>query len=100
MVKDTTDPTGVARVRKVDYKNVFAAVENGQLVLVVRGADAVRQLFPTIPSKVTFRAIIEETPRRRWGPGSVREYRTVIVNDRDSQEIAETRRSKCDNLGG
>jgi hypothetical protein len=100
MVKDTKDLTGVARVRKVDYKNVFATVEDGQLVFVVRGADAVRQIFPTIPSKVTFRAIIEPTPQRRFGPGPVREYKTVIVNDRNSQEISETRHSKCDNLGG
>lgn len=100
MVKSTKDLTGVVRVRKVDYKNVFATVEDGQLVFIVRGADAVRQIFPTIPSKVTFRAIIEETPQRRWGPGPVREYQTVIVNSRNSPEISETRRSKCDSLGG
>lgn len=100
MVKSTKDITGVDRVRRVDYKKVFATVEDGRLVFIVRGADAVEQIFPTIPSKVTFRAIIEETPERRWGGGSAREYKTVLVNDRNSTEIAETHRSKCDNLGG
>jgi hypothetical protein len=100
MVKNTKDLTGVARGPKVDYRKVFATVEDGQLIFIVRGADAVRQIFPTIPTKVTFRAIIEETPQRRWGPGPVREYKTVIVNGRNSAEISEPRRSKCDNLGG
>ena len=101
MVKSTKDASGIDRVRKVDYRNVFAAVEDGHLVFIVRGADAVRQIFPTIPSQVTFRAIIEttKTPQRRWGLGSVHDYRTVIVNDRNSPNLAETRRSKCDNIG-
>jgi hypothetical protein len=99
MVKSTKDLSGIDRVRKVDYKNVFATVEDGHLVFIVRGADAVRQIFPTIPARVTFRALTEKGPPRRWGPASAHDYKTVIVNDRSSPAIAETRRSKCDNIG-
>ncbi|MFL5483666.1 MAG: hypothetical protein ACJ8AK_15900 [Gemmatimonadaceae bacterium] len=101
MVRSTKDLSNVEAVRKVDRKNVFATLEDGRLVFIVRGADAVRNIFPTIPSQVTFRAIIESTrtPQHRWGAGSVHDYKTVIVNDPHSPDIAETRRSKCDNIG-
>jgi hypothetical protein len=84
---------------KVDTRKVFATVEDGQLVFVIRGADAVQQIFPTIPSRVTFRAIIDDTPPHRFGSGSSHEYKTVMVNTPNSPEIHETRRSKCDNMG-
>jgi hypothetical protein len=99
MVKSKKDLTEVERVRKVDRKNVFATVEDGRLVFIVRGADAVRHVFPAIPVKVTFRAITVKGPPRRWGVGSAHDYKTVMVNDRNSPDIAETRRSKCDNIG-
>ena len=100
MVKSTKDLSGTARGPKVDHRKVFATVEDGQLIFVVQGADAVRQIFPTIPTKVTFRAIIENTPPHRFGPGSVHEYKTVMVNTRNSPELPETHHSKCDNIGG
>ena len=98
-VKNTKDLTGVARGPRVDYRKVFATVEDGQLVFVVHGADAVRQIFPTIPAKVTFRAIIENDEPHRFGAGSRHEYKTVMVNTRNSPELPEARRSKCDNIG-
>ncbi|HMG96906.1 MAG TPA: hypothetical protein VK565_11435 [Gemmatimonadaceae bacterium] len=99
MVKSTKDLSGFDRLHKVDYRKVFATVQNGQLVFIVRGADAVRQIFPTIPSRVTFRAITAKGPPRRWGVASAHDYKTVIVNDPNSPDIPETRRSKCDNIG-
>ena len=98
MVKSTKDLSGTARGPKVDHRKVFAIVEDGQLVFVVHGADAVRQIFPTIPTKVTFRAIIENNPPHRFGPGSRHEYKTVMVNTRNSPELPEARH-KCDNIG-
>jgi hypothetical protein len=99
MVKSTKDLSGFDRVRKVDYKNVYATVDDGHLVFIVRGADAVGRIFPAIPSKVTFRALREKGPPARWAPASAHDYKTVIVNDPNSPDIAETRRSKCDNIG-
>lgn len=99
MVKSTKEGAGFERFHKVDYRNVFATVENGQLVFIVRGADAVRQIFPTIPTRVTFRALTAKGPPRRWGPVSAHDYKTVIVNDPNSPDVPETRRSKCDNIG-
>ena len=101
IIKSPKDSPGINRMRNVDYKNVFATVEDGHLVFIVRGADAVRQIFPTIPSQVTFRAIIEttKTPQHKWGNGSVHDYKTVIVNDPNSPDLPETRRPKCDNIG-
>lgn len=99
MVRSTKDLSMIDRIRNVDYKNIFATVEDGHLIFIVRGADAVRKVFPTIPSKVTFRVLTVKGPPRRWGAGSAHDYNTVIVNDPNSPDIAETRRSKCDNIG-
>jgi hypothetical protein len=99
MVKSKKDLSGIDRVRKVDHSNVFASVEDGQLVFIVHGADAVRQIFPTIPSTVTFRALTMKGPPRRWGPASAHDYKTVVVNAATSPDIAEPRRSMCDNIG-
>ena len=99
IVKNTKNLSGFSYGPKVDYRKVFATVEDGQLIFVVHGADAVRQIFPTIPTKVMFRAIIENTPPHRFGSGSRHEYKTVMVNARNSPELPETRHSKCDNIG-
>ena len=99
IIKDTKNLSGFSFGPKVDTRKVFATDEDGQLVFVIRGADAVQQIFPTIPSKVTFRAIIDDTPPHRFGSGSSHEYKTVMVNTPNSPEIRETRRSKCDNMG-
>ena len=99
IVKNTKNLSGFSYGPKVDYRKVFATVEDGQLIFVVHGADAVRQIFPTIPAKVTFRAIIENDEPHRFGAGSRHEYKTVMVNTRNSPELPEARRSKCDNIG-
>jgi hypothetical protein len=99
IVKDTKNLSGFSFGPRVDTRKVFATVEDGQLVFVIRGADAVQQIFPTIPSKVTFRAILDDTHPHRFGSGSSHEYKTVMVNTPNSPEIRETRRSKCDNMG-
>lgn len=99
IVKSTKDISGFERLRRVDYRSVFATVEDGQLIFVVRGADAVRQIFPTIPTTVTFRALRDKGPPRRWGATSTHDYKTVVVNDPNSPDIAETRRPRCDNIG-
>jgi hypothetical protein len=95
MIESTTDILGLVADRRKDYKNVFATVENGQLVFIVRGADAVRRIFPTIPSKVTFRAIVTDMPRPNYGVSSVRESQTVIVNCRNSDE-SPAAQHRCD----
>jgi hypothetical protein len=95
MIKSTTSSLGVTADPRTDYRNVFATVENGQLIFIVRGADAVRRIFPTIPSKVTFKAIITETPQRNYGAGQVRESQTVIVNCRNSDE-SPAAEHRCD----
>lgn len=97
--KSTKDPSGFEWVRNVDHKNVFATVEDGHLVFIVRGADAVRQIFPTIPTQVTFRALRDKGPPHRWGATSTHDYKTVIVNNPNSPEIAETRRPICAMIG-
>lgn len=97
IVRSAKDPLAYSFVRKVDQKNIFATVDDGRLVFIVRGADAVRQIFPTIPSQVTFRAIIEttKTPQHKWGAGSVHDYKTVMVNNPNSPEVAEKGRPIC-----
>jgi len=99
ITKDTTNPSGFSFRPKADARKVFPTVEDGQLVFVIRGADAVRQIFPTIPTKVMFRVIIENTPPRRFGSGSSHEYKTVMVNTPNSPELPETHHNKCDNMG-
>ena len=98
ILKSTMD---LHRVRRFDRKNIFATVEDGHLVFIVRGTDAVRQIFPTIPSRVTFRATIEtsKTHQHKWGNGSLHDYKTVVVNDPNSPDLPEMRRPKCDNIG-
>ena len=101
IVRSATDRLAWSYVRKVDQKNIFATVDDGHLVFVVHGADAVRQIFPTIPSQVTFRAGIEtgKTPQHKWGAGSLHDYKTVMVNNPNSPELAETRRPICVMVG-
>ncbi|HJQ11356.1 MAG TPA: hypothetical protein VJ840_10035 [Gemmatimonadaceae bacterium] len=96
MIKDTT-LSGAHAMRKTDYRNVFATVENGQLVFIVRGAEAVQKIFPTIPSKVRFRAYIAEPPERNYGVSSNSAVITVPVNGQASAAaLAPPRR--CDNI--
>lgn len=99
IVKSKKDIAGFDYVRNVDRRNVFATVEDGHLVFIVRGAEAVATIFPTIPTQVTFRALREKGPPRRWGATSTHDYKTVIVNNPNSPDLPETRRPRCDNIG-
>jgi hypothetical protein len=68
MINCTTCDGAVFGDPEMDHTKVFATVENGQLVFIVHGADAVRHVFPVIPKSVTFRASVREIPWD-YGPG-------------------------------
>jgi hypothetical protein len=80
---------------KTDHKKVFAAVENGQLVFTIRGREAVRRIFPTIPRRVTFEATVRHVVNREYGPGDAGGSQTVVVNCHNSDSSAASRR-RCD----
>ena len=86
-IKDTSY-TGVHPMRNMDYKNVFATVEDGQLILVVRGADAVQRIFPTIPSRVKFSAIAVDSPEPNYGVSSIVVTKMVTVEGRTPEKTA------------
>jgi len=66
---------------ETDYKKVFATVEkNGDLVFTIRGADAVRRIFPTVPDTVSFSKTVRQTPLPQYGPGDVEESLAVKVS--------------------
>lgn len=65
---------------ETDYKKVFASVEkNGDLVFTIRGADAVRRIFPTVPDSVAFSKTVRQTPLPQYGPGDVEQSLNVRV---------------------
>jgi hypothetical protein len=68
--------------RAIDHTKVFATVEDGWLIFIVRGADAVRHVFPVVPTSVTFSASIRQTPKRDYGPGYESEFIMVPVTRR------------------
>jgi hypothetical protein len=78
-----------------DHKNVFANVENGQVVFRVRGKEAVRRIFPTIPHTVTFETRVRQVAMPEHGPGDNEESQTVRVNCSNSDSSAASRR-RCD----
>ena len=79
----------------VDRKNVFAGVDNDHLVFTVRGREAVRKLFPTIPRTVVFEKRVRQVVTREYGPGDTEESQNVFVNCRSSDSTAESRH-RCD----
>jgi len=77
---------------QTDRRNVFAAVENGKLVFVVRGRDAVRRTFPTRPGTIRF-----EVPS--FDKTKLDLIQAVVVNCRSSGSTAASRRM-CDAASG
>jgi hypothetical protein len=64
---------------ETDHTKLYATVENGRLVFVVKGADAVRHVFPVVPASVTFSASVRYTPEHDYGPGGSNEMLDVLV---------------------
>jgi hypothetical protein len=78
-----------------DHSKIFATIENGRLVFVVRGAEAVRRIFPTTPSTVVFSQTARHTPLPQYGAGDVSSSQQVLVNCRNSDESADAKH-RCD----
>ena len=79
---------------RTDHSKVFATVENGQLIFVIRGADAVRRIFPTIPATVRFEQTVRHGPMSQYGPGLISASQEVLVNCRNSDKSPE--KNHCD----
>jgi hypothetical protein len=90
MVECTTCDGAVYEDPDTDRSAVFATVENGRLVFVVRGAKAVRRIFPTIPTQVRFSQTVRHTPRS----GDVSSSQQVLVNCRSDESTDAKHR--CD----
>lgn len=76
-----------------DHSKVFATIENGQLIFVVRGARAVRRIFPTTPVTVTFSQNVQLPGPE--GPQVSNASQEVLVNCRNSSESPEAKQ-RCD----
>ncbi|HEY4954400.1 MAG TPA: carboxypeptidase-like regulatory domain-containing protein [Gemmatimonadaceae bacterium] len=95
MVGCTTCDGAVFEDPKTDHSKVFATIENGRLVFVVRGAEAVRRIFPTVPTIVAFTQTVRHDPLPQYGPGDVSSSQHVLVNCRNSDESADAKH-RCD----
>ena len=95
MIECTTCDGAVFEDPDTDHSNVFATIENGRLVFVVHGAEAVRRIFPRIPTTVTFTQTVRHTPLSQYGPGDVSSSQPVLVNCRNSNDSAGTKH-RCD----
>ncbi|HJQ12347.1 MAG TPA: hypothetical protein VJ840_15045, partial [Gemmatimonadaceae bacterium] len=93
MIECLTCDGAVFKDPQTDQSMVFAVVENEQLVFVVRGADAVRRIFPVTPGAVTFSQTLQLPAPE--GPGQFSASQTVLVNCRNSDESADAKR-RCD----
>lgn len=80
---------------ETDHKNVFANVENDQVVFRIRGKEAVQRIFPAIPRTVTFETRVRHVALPEYGPGDNEESQTVVVNCTNSDLSAASRR-RCD----
>ena len=78
-----------------DHSKVFATIEKGRLVFVVRGAEAVRRIFPRTPTMVTFLQTVGHARLLQTGAGDVNASQQVLVNCRNSDESADARH-RCD----
>ena len=87
----TCDQPAMFSKRDTDRKNVFASVDNDHLVFTARGREAVKQLFPTIPTFVTFDKSVRQVAMREYGPGDIEESQNVFVNCRSSDSTAASR---------
>jgi len=95
MVQCTTCDGVVFEDPDTDHSKVFAKIENGQLVFVVRGAEAVRHIFPRPPTRVGFLQTVGEARLLQDGPGDVSASQQVLVNCRSSDESADAKH-RCD----
>jgi len=95
MIECTTCDGAVFEDPDTDHTKVFATVENGRLVFVVRGADAVRRIFPTPPTSVTLSQTVRHIAQSQYGPGDVSSSQQVLVNCRNSDESADAKH-RCD----
>ena len=95
MVNCTTCDGAVFEQPDTDHSKVFATVENNRLVFVVRGAEAVRHIFPRTPTAMTFTQSVRHTPLPQYGPGEVSSSQQVLVNCHNSDESADTKH-RCD----
>jgi hypothetical protein len=95
MVECTTCDGAVFEDTETDHSKVFATVENSQLVFVVRGAEAVRHIFPRTPTTLTFLQNIGYARLLQNAAGDVSAVQQVLVNCRNSDESAEAKH-RCD----
>jgi hypothetical protein len=95
MIGCTTCDGAVFEDPDTDHTKVFATIEPSRLVFVVRGAEAVRRVFPRMPATVTFTQTVRHTPMSQYGPGDVSSSQQVLVNCRNSDESADTKH-RCD----
>ena len=93
MIEGTTCDGCVFADPGTDHSKVFATIENGQLIFVVRGARAVRRIFPSTPVTVTFSQNVQLPAPE--GPGRFNASQEVLVNCRNSDESPEAKRH-CD----
>jgi hypothetical protein len=95
MVECTTCDGAVFEDPDTDHSRIFATIGNSRLVFVVRGAQAVRRIFPRTPTKVTFLQTVGHTRLLQVGPGDVNASQQVLVNCRNSDESADAKH-RCD----
>jgi hypothetical protein len=88
MINCVTCDGAVYADESIDHTNVFATIEDGKLVFVVRGPDAMRRIFPDIPATVHFSRLV-------FGPAFDEAFQEVVVNCRNSTESPESKR-RCD----
>jgi hypothetical protein len=80
---------------KTDHKNVIARVESGRITFVVRGRDAVRNVFPRVPRAVSFSTMVRHTPSGKNTSSDIEESQRVVVNCHSSDSTGASRR-RCD----
>ena len=95
MVECVTCDGAVYADPRTDHSKVFATIENGKLVFVIRGAKAVRRIFPMIPATVTFTQSVWHRVEGQFGPGDFTSSQEVLVNCRNS-DVSPESKHRCD----
>ena len=80
----TCDPSAVFDDPKTDHRKVFAQVEGDKIVFTIRGRDAVRRIFPTIPAIVSFSTLVRHKPVGKSELPDIQTSQSVMVNCRSS----------------
>jgi hypothetical protein len=88
----TCDEPAVFEDERTDHSRVLANVEDGRIVFTVHGRDAVRKIFPRIPSTVTFRTLVRHTPEGKHSSSDIEQSQTVVVNCHSSDSTGFSRR--------